>query len=122
MTVAELYQNIDGNYESALRIMMNDALISRFIMKLPAGDSFQKLQDAMAANDAAGIFESTHALKGVCGNLGLNRLSAMAGDLCEEFRPGRPRRLSDAEVAERMRQLEALYRQTVEQIHLFALQ
>ena len=62
--------------------------------------------------DAAGIFEASHAMKGVCGSLGFDALA-------EEIRAGRERTLTDDEVCGKLRNTEALYRRTVEGIHTY---
>ena len=60
--------------------------------------------------DAAGIFEASHAMKGVCGSLDFDAL-------VEEFRAGHERKLTDEEVRGKLGSIEALYRRTVEGIH-----
>ena len=62
------------------------------------------------------LFESAHAVKGVCGNLGLTKLAAAASEIAEEFRPGNPRTLTDAQVSERIRGIAELYAKTAEGI------
>ena len=120
MTVQELYESIGGNYESAKRILMNDKLIGRFVVKLLDDSSFERLAEASETMDAAGIFEGAHAMKGVCANLGLNELSRGASELAEEFRPGNERKLSDDEVRERVEALRALYERTQDGIRSFS--
>ena len=51
--------------------------------------------------------------KGVAANLGLVTLSKQAGEICEEFRPGHPRTLSDAELHSRLQALKAQYEKTM---------
>lgn len=107
MTLQELYESIGGSYESAKRVMQLDKLIERFILKYPDDASCAKLCAAWEARDAAGVFESAHAMKGVCSNLGLDALSAAASEITEEFRPGRTRALDDAAVQSRVEALRA---------------
>lgn len=120
MTVQELYESVGGNYDAAKRILMNDTLIARIVVKLPEDPSFGKLSAAAETMDAQGLFEGAHAMKGVCANLGLENLSRAASELTEEFRPGSERKLSDAEVGERVEALRALYGHTVDEIRRFA--
>jgi len=120
MTVKELYASIDGNYDSAMRILMNDKLAARFIVKLADDTSFDKLSAAAETMDAQGMFEGAHAMKGVCANLGLDKLSRAAGELTEEFRPGRERSMDDDTVRERVEALRAFYGRTVDEIRRFA--
>ena len=120
MTVKELYASIDGNYDSAMRILMNDKLAARFIVKLADDTSFDKLSAAAETMDAQGLFEGAHAMKGVCANLGLNRLSQAASELTEEFRPGRERTMDDDAVREKVEALRAFYGRTVDEIRRFS--
>ena len=120
MTVQELYERVGGNYENARRIMMNDKLIGRFVGKLADDKSFGKISEAAETLDAAGMFEGAHAMKGVCANLGLDKLSAAASELAEEFRPGNPRTMDDGAVRERVEALRALYTRTVDEIRRFS--
>ena len=119
MTVQELYESIEGDYGAAKRIMMMDKMISRIIVKLLDDGSCGKLMEAGDAMDANGMFEAAHAMKGVCANLGLLKLSAAAGEICEEFRPGRERSMSDGQVAEHLENVRALYEKTLEGIRQF---
>ena len=120
MTVQELYESVGGDYEAAKRILMNDALIARFIVKLPEDTSFGKLSAAAETMDPQGLFEGAHAMKGVCANLGLTNISGAASELAEEFRPGNPRKLDDGAVRERVEALRALYGRAVDEIRRFA--
>jgi HPt (histidine-containing phosphotransfer) domain-containing protein len=58
-------------------------------------------------------------MKGVCANLGLDSLSAAASEICEQFRPGAARTLSDAELDEKVASLKALHERTVAGITAF---
>jgi HPt (histidine-containing phosphotransfer) domain-containing protein len=120
MTVQELYQQIDGDYEAVKKIMMTDGMISRFVVKLVDDRSFDTLMAAGESMDAAALFSAAHTAKGVAANLGLNKLSRMASEITEEFRPGTERTMSDAEVGAKMEEIRALYERTLEGIRAFA--
>ena len=120
MTVQELYQSIDGNYDAAKGILMMDKLITKFVIKFLDDKSYEKLANAWAARDVSGAFEGAHALKGVCANLGMNKLSGLASELAEEFRPGSARKLSDDEVTQRLAAITELYNKSIEGIRAFA--
>ncbi len=112
MTLQELYAKIGGNYEQAQRIMKMDKLIDRYIRKLKNSGVNEQLAAAAEKMDPTGLFESAHAMKGVCANLGLDELAALVGELTEEFRPGAGRSLSDDEVREKLAAVSALYEKT----------
>lgn len=113
MTIQELYENIGGNYAQAQKIMRMDKLIDRYIRKLSSSNINEALRAAGEAMDPAGLFESAHAMKGVCANLGLDALAEAASELSEEFRPGNPRRFSDEEVKARLRRIDEMYRTVI---------
>ena len=109
MTIQELYDQIGGNYAHAQQIMKMDKLISKYLMKLTASGVCENCKAAVENMDAAKMFESAHAMKGVCANLGLDDLAAAVGDITEEFRPGAERKMSDDEVRAKMDEVFAMY-------------
>ena len=122
MTVQELYESIGGSYESARRILQMDRMIDRFIRKFLDDETYGRLMAAYAAGDHTGMFESSHAMKGVCANLGLDALSSLAGEIADEFRPGRDRRWDDAVLGEKIEGLKALYTRTQDGIRQYSAQ
>ncbi|MBQ6121193.1 MAG: Hpt domain-containing protein [Clostridia bacterium] len=116
MTIQQLYEKIGGNYEQAVRVMKKDKLIDKYVRKLKDSDAGEQLARAGEAMDAAKLFDSAHALKGVCANLGLDALANAADEITEEFRSGNSRKLSDAEVREKVEALLTRLRNTVKGI------
>ena len=112
MTVQELYAQIGGNYDHAVQIMRMDKMISKYLMKLTDSDVAANLKAAGDSMDAAALFESAHAMKGVCANLGLDDLAAAVGVVTEEFRPGAARTMSDEEVKAKLDEIFAMYEKT----------
>ena len=122
MTIQEMYEKVGGNYDSAKKILQMDKLISKFVQKFLTDKSCEKLMTAHEAGDETGMFEGSHALKGVCANLGFDNLSKMASEISEEYRPGNARTMSDEEVDKRFVELKALYDRTIAGIQEFAAQ
>ena len=120
MTLKELYEQIGGDYEQALRVLRMDKLIDKHIRKLPKGGVADALIAAGETMDPTQLFETAHAVKGVCGNLGLTNLSALASEITEEFRPGSSRKLSDDEVREKLDAFAAAYRKAQDGIAQYA--
>ena len=116
MTLQELYLEIDGDYDQAVRVLRMDKLIDKHIRKLTQNAVVEELLDAGKTMDPVELFEKGHAMKGVCVNLGLVRLSDMASEITEEFRPGNQRKLSDSEITEMLSKIEELYKKTVDGI------
>ena len=116
MTIQQLYEKIGGNYEQAVRVMKKDKLIDKYIRKLSSSDVGDMLARAGETMDAGKLFESAHAMKGVCSNLGLDALASAADEITEEFRPGNARKLSDAAVREKVEDVLTRFRNTVQGI------
>ena len=116
MTIQQLYAKIGGNYEHAVRIMKKDKLIDKYVRKLKDSNVGDALAQAGETMDAVKLFESAHAMKGVCANLGLDALASAADEITEEFRAGNPRTLSDDAVREKVADILQRYRDTVEGI------
>ena len=120
MTVQELYQQIDGDYEAAKRVMMMDQMISRFIVKFLDDKTYDRLMAAGESMDPAALFEAAHTLKGVAANLGLTKIGALSSEVTEEFRPGKERTMGDETVKAKLAEISALYAKAVEGIRAFA--
>ena len=112
MTIQELYDQIGGSYDHAVRIMRMDKMISKYLLKFEDSDVCDRLKEAGESMDPAALFESAHAMKGVCGNLGLDSLAALVSEVTEEFRPGAARKLSDEEVKTKLGEIFAMYEKT----------
>ncbi|MBE6741492.1 MAG: Hpt domain-containing protein [Ruminococcaceae bacterium] len=122
MNLKELYAKIDGDYDKAMQILSIEKLMDKHIKKFPSNPLFEQLFDAANSMDANALFESAHAIKGVCANLGLFKLSAMASEITEEFRPGNERKMTDEEVLKKIDDIKALYNKTVSGINEYASQ
>ena len=119
MTLQELYTSIDGNYDHAVQIMRMEKLIKRYLQKFPNSGVYEALAAAGESMDPTQLFESAHAMKGVCANMGFDKLSAEVGVITEEFRGGNPRKLTDAEVKARIAEIGVLYQRTVDGIRQY---
>ena len=116
MTLQELYQSIDGNYDQAIRVLRMDKLVDKHIRKLTKNGVIEALLAAEETMDPTQLFETAHAVKGICANLGLTKLSSAASEIAEEYRPGNTRRHSDEQVHEMLRGISALYQYTADGI------
>ena len=122
MTLQELYAAIDGDYDQALRVLRMDRLLDKHIRKLVANGVVNRLLEASKTMGSAELFESAHAVKGVCGNLGLTKLASLSSEIAEEFRPGNERKLSDDEVAGKLEEIAVLYKKTSDGINEYTSQ
>ena len=119
MTLKELYTEINGDYDQAVRVLRVEKLIDKHIRKLTKNGVVDGLIDAGNRMDPTELFEKAHAMKGVCANLGLVSLAEMASDIAEEYRPGNPRKLTDSEVTERIAKIGELYSKTADGIRKY---
>ena len=81
MTIQELYQTIDGDYDQAVRVLRMDKLIDKHIRKFTANGVVEDLLAAGQTMDPTQLFERAHAMKGVTANLGLTKLSSAASEI-----------------------------------------
>ncbi|MBR1606078.1 MAG: Hpt domain-containing protein [Clostridia bacterium] len=120
MTLQELYQNIGADYEQAMRVLRMDKLLDKHIRKLVQNGVIDRVLEAGKSMEPNELFEAAHAMKGVCANLGLTPLADAASELADEFRPGRERRFTDAQVKEKLDQIAQRYQKTAEEIQKYA--
>ncbi|MCR4666380.1 MAG: Hpt domain-containing protein [Desulfovibrio sp.] len=119
MTIQELYDAIEGNYAGIKRVLPSDALIQNFILKFLEDTTVERLAKARDDQDASELFEAAHALKGICANLGLDALSRLASVVADEYRPQKPRTMSDEAIGAYLDEFEEKYRKTVDTIAKF---
>lgn len=120
MTLQELYANIDGDYDQAMRVLRMEKLLDKHIRKLTTNGVVENLVAAGEGMDPTQLFETAHAAKGVCANLGLTKLSAAASEIAEEYRPGNSRKMTDEEVKEKLKEIDAMYQVAAEGIRQYA--
>ena len=116
MTLQELYVAIGGDYDQAVRVLRIEKLIDKHIRRLPTNGVVDGLLDAGGSMDPTELFEKSHAMKGVCANLGLVKLSAAASEISEEYRPGNQRQFSDEEIKAKLEAIRSDYAVIVEKI------
>ena len=119
MTLQELYQVIGGDYNQAIRVLRMEKLLDKHIRKLTTNGVVEALLEAGETMDPTRLFESAHAMKGVCANLGLVGLAEAASRIAEEYRPGKSRTLGDAGVREILDQIAVQYQRTREGIQAY---
>ena len=119
MTLQELYGEIGGDFDQALKVLRMEKLIDKLIRKFPNNGVVDGLISAGDSMDPTRLFESAHALKGVSANLGLVGISTLASEIAEEYRPGNVRQLTDDEVKDRIQRISDVYKTTLEGIRKY---
>lgn len=75
MTYEDAVKEIKLNKEETLkRFCGNEALMRRFLLKFPNDTSIEQFRTAWQDKDYDLMQQTSHTLKGVCGNLGLQAL------------------------------------------------
>ncbi len=91
MDLRTFYQEVGGDYDNVLgRFGGMESMVKRFLAKFGQDDSYQKLVDAVGAQDAKAVEAASHTLKGVCSNLGLERLQQLSEQILFHVRAGKP--------------------------------
>ena len=86
MTVKECYESMESDYEGVLGRMGSEGLVRRFALKFPDDPSYLNLEKAIQEQNAEEAFRAAHTLKGVCLNLGFDRLYKVSAELTEKLR------------------------------------
>ena len=86
MTVKECYESMESDYEGALGRMGSEGLVRRFALKFPDDPSYLNLEKAIQEQNVEEAFRAAHTLKGVCLNLGFDRLYKVSAELTEKLR------------------------------------
>ncbi len=116
MTIREFYDLTGGDYEGILERFLDDSRILKFVKMFKDDPSFEELEMALAQEKADKAFRAAHTLKGVCLNLGFERLFDYTKDVTEALREK-----DVAKAQADMPPLRTCYREileAVEQVHL----
>ena len=90
MNLQEFYAVVGGNCEEALSRLMGEAMLRRFVSKVPNDQSFAALKQAIADGERETAFRAAHTIKGLCLNLGFGKLLASSEALTEALRNEMP--------------------------------
>lgn len=87
MNLKKMYETIGSDYQIVLeRFCGHDEMLAKFVKVFVGDDTFQHLADAAGKLDYPEIESRAHALKGVAGNLGFERLHVACGELVSSVR------------------------------------
>ncbi|MCF0203227.1 MAG: Hpt domain-containing protein [Bacteroidaceae bacterium] len=86
MNIQEFYKETDSNYEEAVKRLMNDKFLTRFVKQFPTDPSYPELAAALEADDTQKAFLNAHTLKGVCKNLSFTQLADTSSEITEILR------------------------------------
>ncbi len=86
LTVDALQEFGADTAEGLARCMNNEQFYLRLVAMAVGDANFEKLADAIGAQDFKAAFEAAHALKGLVGNLSLTPLFTIASEMTELLR------------------------------------
>lgn len=89
MTLRECYESFGGNYEDVLSRLMDDKRVERFAFKFLDDTNFQTLCDCFESGSYEEAFRAAHTIKGLCLNLGFEKLRLSSDKLTESLRNGK---------------------------------
>lgn len=71
------------------RFMNNEALYKRFLLKFPTSPVMADLEQHLKDGNVEEAFREAHTMKGMVGNLSLNKLMGIAAKVTETLRAGK---------------------------------
>lgn len=86
MTLKECFDTFGGNYDEVIGRLITEERVKKFLKMFTADKSFEMLCSAMENGDYKEAFRAAHTLKGVCANLGLDRLGNSSSEITESLR------------------------------------
>lgn len=116
MQIRECYEAIGGNYDDVRSRLVKDELISRFVIKFLDDDSYELLTNSLQQKEYKEAFRAAHTLKGICQNLGFERLGDSAACLTETLRNSETVQVDEAACELQYKKVSEDYQETVDAI------
>lgn len=105
MTLRECYDSIGSDYDKAVTRMCNkESMLAKFAKKFPNDPTYTGLLEAFESGDVPTAFRMAHTLKGLCLNLGLDKLQGSSTELTEALRNAEAFPDSAPELLDRVKQ------------------
>ena len=79
--------DVDG---AVRRFSGNEPMYIKFLLRFCDDDNFNQVGKAVEADDVDTMLSAAHTLKGVAGNLGMNRMFDVCSDMVNKIRGGNP--------------------------------
>lgn len=86
MTIKECYELFDGDYEGVMGRLRQESRVMKFALKFLNDKSYEDLITTLSASDYKEAFRAAHTIKGVCQNLGFQKLYESSSALTEALR------------------------------------
>ena len=86
MEVRACYEEMGSNFDEVLSRLGSEQMVQRFAIKFLNDKSYETLEAALKEKDVDSAFRAAHTLKGVCVNLGFDKLYEVSSALTEKLR------------------------------------
>lgn len=86
MELKECFNTIGGNYDDVMGRLLTEERVKKFLLMFLKDTSFSDLKASLEAHDYDSAFRAAHTLKGICANLGIERLGKSASEITEALR------------------------------------
>lgn len=116
MTIEEMYEVINGDFDDVQKRLRNPVLIEKFVRKFLNDPSYDNLLDALDEENYEDAFRAAHTLKGVCLNLSFVGMFEVSNEITEMLRP-QTGEFEQEELDSLMNELEKQYNIVVEGIN-----
>ena len=89
MTLREFYEKIGSSLDAVMSQMgMPEKIVEKFVRKFPNDKSAAELFRTYESKDYETAFRMAHTLKGLCLNLGFDKLRESSAEMTEALRGG----------------------------------
>lgn len=89
MTLEACYKEIGSDFSAAVaRMSGSEKMLGKFARKFPNDPTAAELFSCLEKEDYQTAFRMAHTLKGLCLNLGLDKLQRSSAELTESLRSG----------------------------------
>lgn len=90
MSLREIYEQFNGDYDSVLQRLRSDERITKYLVKFVNNHIDTLIKQALEEGDYETAFRESHNLKGICANLNMDQLGRSASELTEALRGRNP--------------------------------
>ena len=116
MQLKECYDVFVGDYESVRQRMPREQMIRKFVLRFLSDPSYELLCSSLESKNYEEAFRAAHSLKGVCQNLGFQRLEKTVSAMTELLRKWNEAQIDEEQAQLLFEQVSEDYKLVVETI------
>lgn len=88
MTLKQCFELFGGDYDGVISRMLKEERVKKFVLKFKNDPTFDLLTESLQNENYKEAFRAAHTIKGLCQNLGFERLYKSSCVLTEALRDG----------------------------------